>query len=63
MPSHGAWQYQVLVVPTTRDPTQDLNRLGADGWELASAVGVGELGAVEEVWCFMKRNTQARDGE
>lgn len=63
MPSRDGWRYQVLVVSTTKDPSRELNRLGADGWELASAVGVGEFGAVEEIWCFMKRSPPSRSSD
>lgn len=54
------WEYRVLRVPADGASLRQLNRLGKAGWELASAVGVGELGAVEEVWCFFKRTGRSR---
>jgi len=49
------WSYHIHVASVARPPSEDLNRLGAEGWELISAVGVGELGAVDEIWYVFKR--------
>lgn len=49
------WEYEVHVAPATRPSIKDLNKLGRDGWELVSAVGVGELGAIDEIWYVFKR--------
>ncbi len=58
MVDHAAWEYRVLVVPATKPNPPELNRLGRDGWELASVSGVGELGVIEELWCFFKRPSE-----
>ncbi len=62
-PTRAKWEYRVLVIPVSKDPTGELDRLGSEGWELVSTEGVGELGAVEEVWCFMKRSVLRRSSE
>lgn len=42
--SPSAWEYRVLEPPTgatkreVADPTAELNRLGADGWELTATL-------------------------
>ncbi len=59
MVDHHAWEYRILVVPAAKPEPLELNRLGMDGWELASVAGVGELGAVEELWCFLKRPSKS----
>lgn len=56
MVNHAKWDYRIQVMPTNKPEAFDLNRLGTEGWELTSVVGVGELGAVEELWCFLKRS-------
>lgn len=55
MVNQTKWEYRIHVVSATKADPRELNRLGREGWEIASAVGVGELGAIEEVWCFLKR--------
>ena len=55
MAQRTAWEYRVRVSPARKPNPKELNELGKDGWELASAVGVGELGAVEEIWYVFKR--------
>ncbi len=59
MVDHASWEYRILVLPATKPESPELNRLGSDGWELASIAGVGELGAVEELWCFLKRPSKS----
>ncbi len=49
------WEYNIHVAPATRPSLVELNKLGGNGWELASTVGVGELGATEEIWYKFKR--------
>ena len=56
MRSRERWEYEIRVVPAVKPSTAELNQLGLEGWELVSAVGVGELGAVEEIWYIFKRS-------
>ncbi len=49
------WAYEIRIAPATKPNVNELNHLGGEGWELASAVGVGELGAIEEIWYIFKR--------
>ncbi len=51
------WEYKIHVAPAVKPSVNELNQLGAEGWELVSAVGVGELGAVEEIWYVFKRES------
>ncbi len=60
MVDYARWEYRIRVVPTHKSAVLELNRLGRAGWELAAAVGVGELGAVDEIWCFFKRPSGGR---
>lgn len=60
MANHPSWDYRIQVLPANTPDTLDLRRLGEQGWELTSVVGVGELGAVEELWCFLKRAIPSR---
>ena len=60
MVDHSKWEYRIQVVPTDKPAALQLNRLGRAGWELVSVAGVGELGAVEEVWCFLRRRVDGR---
>ena len=53
------WQYRIEVVRAASPGNADLESTGRDGWELVSAVGVGELGAVDEIWLFFKRRVTA----
>ncbi len=55
----GEWEYEIHVAPATKPSLAELNRLGRDRWEIVSAVGVGELGAVEEIWYVFKRSLTA----
>ena len=55
MASRTKWEYAVHVARVRQPPIADLNRRGQDGWELTSVAGIGELGAIEELWCFFKR--------
>ncbi len=55
MPQRLEWDYQVLVAPATRPGVDELNHLGGQGWEVIAGIGVGELGAVEEIWYIFKR--------
>ncbi len=45
------------MAPAVTPSVDELNELGAEGWELVSAVGVGELGAIEEIWYAFKRES------
>jgi hypothetical protein len=42
---HQQWEYKTLEPPTGStmreavDPTDELNRLGAEGWELVATIG------------------------
>ncbi len=55
MAGREEWEYEIHDAPATKPSVAELNRLGRDGWELISVVGVGELGAIEEVWYIFKR--------
>ena len=57
------WEYKIHVAPAVRPSVDELDRLGAEGWELVSAVGVGELGAIEEIWYAFKRESLPEGGE
>lgn len=52
------WEYRIVVVPATKPETTQLNDLGHRRWELPSAVGVGEFGAIDEVWLLLKRRVE-----
>ncbi len=54
------WEYRIHVAPAVRPSVDELNKLGAEGWELVSAVGLGELVAVEEIWHAFKREIPPR---
>lgn len=58
--AHSRWEYRIEVVSTGKPTALQLNSLGRVGWELVSVAGVGELGAVEEVWCFLRRRISGR---
>ncbi len=53
-----AWEYRIQVVSSGSPETVNLEQMGKAGWELTSAVGVGELGATEEIWLFFKREVK-----
>lgn len=57
MTSIQKWEYRVQRAPATTPESvvPEFNELGLEGWELVSAVGIGELGAIEEVWYVFKR--------
>ena len=57
MTSRQKWEYRVQRAPaiTPESVVTEFNELGLEGWELVSAVGVGELGAIEEIWYVFKR--------
>ena len=49
------WEYMCIDGPgSTGNPlTTDMDKLGAQGWELAAGVGRGAEGAVP-AWCFKR---------
>jgi len=57
---HSKWEYRIQGVPTDKPAALQLNLLGRVRWEPVSVAGVGELGTVEEVWCFLRRRVDGR---
>ncbi len=49
------WRYRIHVISASSPDKAQLDQLGEAGWELVSAVGVGELGATDEIWLFFKK--------
>lgn len=60
MARRSSWEYRILAEPSCKPNSASLKRLGRNGWELVSTVGVGELGAIEEVWFVFKRPMNLR---
>ncbi len=57
------WEHRIHVAPAVTPSVDELNELGAEGWELVTAIGVGELGAIEEIWYAFKRESPPRGAE
>ncbi|GBC81248.1 hypothetical protein HRbin10_00355 [bacterium HR10] len=57
-PSRVRWEYKVIYFNSARPETvEDLNRLGAEGWELVffSRSRLDEYGSPTQGYCFLKR--------
>ena len=54
------WEYMILKLNPSLGGVEEVNELGKDGWELAAAIPITELGITNMIYFVLKREMRPK---